>query len=60
MFINLVNHIFNDHNEHHYFMGNTTTITIARTTKEKIAQLGKKNDTYDDILNRLLVTPSVQ
>lgn len=41
-------------------MGNTTTITIARETRDKIAQLGKKNDTYDDILNRLLVTPSVQ
>lgn len=41
-------------------MGNTTTITVARETRDRIAQLGKKNDTYDDILNRLLSSPIPQ
>ena len=32
----------------------TTTISIKRDTLEKIKMIGRKGETYDDIINRLL------
>lgn len=32
----------------------TTTIRIKRTTKRRLEEIGKKNDSFDDILNKLL------
>lgn len=32
----------------------TTTIRIKRTTKRRLEELGKKNDTFDDIINKLI------
>lgn len=31
----------------------TTTIRILRGTRKRLAELGKKTETYDDIINRL-------
>ncbi len=31
-----------------------TTIQINKLTKEKLKQLGKKGDTFDDIINKLM------
>lgn len=35
-------------------MQEITTITIRKETREKLKELGKKGETYDDILNRLI------
>ena len=32
----------------------TTTIRIKRNTKRRLEDMGKKNETFDDILNKLL------
>jgi predicted CopG family antitoxin len=32
----------------------TTTITILYDTREKLKDLGKKSDTYDSIIRRLM------
>ena len=32
----------------------TTTIRIKRTTKKKLENLGKKTDSFDDIINKLI------
>jgi len=32
----------------------TTTITVSKTTRAKLASLGGKDDSFDDILRRLL------
>ena len=42
-----------------YFLGKrdkimTTTIRIKRNTKRRLEDMGKKNETFDDILNKLL------
>lgn len=31
-----------------------TTIKILKSTRERLADLGKKQDTYDEIVNRLI------
>lgn len=33
---------------------NTTTIEVKRTTKTKLDKLGKKGETYNDIIERLI------
>lgn len=33
---------------------NTTTITVSRRTRERLAQLGKKDNTFDEIIRGLL------
>jgi len=33
---------------------NATTIKILKSTRERLADLGKKQDTYDEIVNRLI------
>jgi len=35
-------------------MNNRTTITIKKKTKKVLDALGKKNESYDDLLNRLM------
>ena len=32
----------------------STTIRVSRETKEKLVNIGKKNDSYDDIIRRLI------
>mgnify|MGYP001618218310 CR=1 FL=1 len=31
-----------------------TTIQISKETRDKLSKLGSKNETYDDIINRLM------
>jgi len=31
-----------------------TTVKIMRSTRDKLVELGKKQDTYDDIIKRLI------
>lgn len=31
-----------------------TTIQITKETRQKLSNLGSKNETYDDIINRLM------
>jgi len=33
-----------------------TTIQISKGTREKLADMGKKGETYDDIINKLIET----
>jgi len=35
-------------------MDNNTTIQISRLTRETIAEIGKKGETYDEIIRKLL------
>lgn len=35
-------------------MPELTTIKITKTTRDRLAQHGRKNETYDDFINRLL------
>ena len=35
-------------------MKDITTISLTKTTKNRLIKCGKFGDTYDDILNRLL------
>ena len=32
----------------------TTTIRVKRNTKKRLEEIGKKNDSFDDIINKLL------
>lgn len=32
----------------------TTTIQLEGKTKDRLADIGKKNETYDDIINKLI------
>ena len=36
-------------------MSENTSIQLKKETKEKLAELGKKRDTYDDIIRQLLL-----
>ena len=35
-------------------MVNITTIQLTKDTREKLLEVGKKKETYDDLLNRLI------
>lgn len=35
-------------------MGEVTTVKVRRETKKALAELGKKEDTYDAIIRRLI------
>lgn len=35
-------------------MSKITTIKINKETREQLAELGKKNETYDEIIRRLI------
>jgi len=35
-------------------MGNITTIQLTKETRDKLLELGKKRETYDDLINRLI------
>ena len=37
-----------------YSMKDVTTVKLNRKTKKMLADLGKKDDTYDDIVRRLI------
>jgi hypothetical protein len=33
-----------------------TTIQLSKETRDKLAEMGKKGETYDEIINRLIAT----
>ena len=35
-------------------MSQITTVKVTKKTREKLAELGKKNETYEDIIERLI------
>ncbi len=35
-------------------MSNITTIQLKKKTRERLIEIGKKKETYDDIINRLI------
>ena len=35
-------------------MSEVTTVKVTKRTRRKLAELGKKNDTYEDIIQRLI------
>jgi len=35
-------------------MAEITTVKVTKQTREKLAQLGKKNETYEEIIRRLI------
>jgi hypothetical protein len=35
-------------------MSKTTTIQVQETTRDRLAKLGSKDETFDSIINRLL------
>lgn len=35
-------------------MGEMTSIKVKKTTRDRLADFGKKSETYDDVLNRLM------
>jgi hypothetical protein len=35
-------------------MDGITTIQLRKSTRDRLASMGRKNDTYDDIINALL------
>jgi hypothetical protein len=37
-----------------YFMGDVTTIKIRKETRDRLAELGSKRQTYDEILNHII------
>jgi len=37
-----------------YLLGEVTTVKITKKTRERLAAIGSKNETYDDIINRLI------
>ncbi len=39
---------------HSYYMDNITTIQLSKETRGKLLELGKKKETYDDLINRLI------
>ena len=36
------------------FMDEVTTVKVTKRTREKLAELGKKNETYEEIIERLI------
>ena len=36
------------------FMNDVTTIKVTKKTKDRLAELGKKNETYEDIIEMLV------
>ena len=37
-----------------FFMADITTVKVTKKTREKLADLGKKSETYEDIIERLI------
>jgi len=37
-------------------MDDITTISLERKTRDKLAELGNKDDNFDDIVNRLIAS----
>ncbi|MFA5861554.1 MAG: hypothetical protein WDA16_07650 [Candidatus Thermoplasmatota archaeon] len=35
-------------------MGNITTIPLTKTTRDRLRSLGKKGESYDTLLNRMI------
>jgi hypothetical protein len=35
-------------------MGDITTVKLSKKTRDKLAELGSKNETYEDIIERLI------
>jgi len=35
-------------------MGDITTLKVKKKTREKLAEIGNKKETYDDIIQRLI------
>jgi hypothetical protein len=35
-------------------MGDITTVKVRKATRDRLAKLGSKTETFDDIINRLL------
>ena len=35
-------------------MAEITTVKVTRKTRDKLAELGKKNETYEDIIEKLI------
>lgn len=35
-------------------MGDVTTIPLTKTTRDRLRALGRKGETYDELLNRLM------
>lgn len=35
-------------------MGDITSLKVRKATRDRLARLGNKTETYDDILNRLM------
>lgn len=35
-------------------MGDITSLKVRKATRDRLGKLGKKTETYDDILNRLI------
>ncbi len=35
-------------------MAEITTVKVTKRTREKLAELGKKNETYEDIIEKLI------
>jgi hypothetical protein len=35
-------------------MGRTTTVPVAKATRDKLRRFGSKGETYDEIINRLM------
>ena len=36
-------------------MAEITTVKVTKRTRERLAELGKKNETYEEIIQRLIV-----
>lgn len=35
-------------------MGRVTTVKLMKKTRERLAEIGSKKETYDDVINRLI------
>lgn len=36
------------------YLGNVTTVKVMKRTRDRLAKIGSKNETYDDVINRLI------
>jgi len=50
----------NDNNGKNTLGGEITCIKVTRDTRAKLAELGKKGDTYETVINSLLETECVK